>query len=166
MRRISPHSPLRVVIPADDAPEARHLLQTGRDALAFYYQQFALSLRAPLLTVVVHERDLSVPFSAVADNMVFLARDLVRVPALAHKFPEFVLARGLAQQWWGLRTAYNLRTERWVGEDWPRTWPRVGWNIPMVVAGHLSPGKLPGFPICHFGNSISTFPIAYWSLTV
>ena len=108
--------PLRVVIPADDAPEARHLLQTGRDALAFYYQQFALSLRAPLLTVVVHERDLSVPFSAVADNMVFLARDLVRVPALAHKFPEFVLARGLAQQWWGLRTAYNLRTERWVGE--------------------------------------------------
>ncbi len=42
-----------------------------------------MSLRAPLLTVVVHERDLSVPFSAVADNMVFLARDLVRVRALA-----------------------------------------------------------------------------------
>ena len=108
--------PLRVVVPVSDAPEARHLLQTLRDVLAFYHQQFALSLRAPLLTVVVHERDLSVPFSAVADNMVFLARDLVRVPALAHKFPEFVLARGLAQQWWGLRTAYNLRTERWVGE--------------------------------------------------
>jgi hypothetical protein len=108
--------PLYMMIPADDAPEARHLLQTMRDALAFYHQQFALALRAPLLTVVVHERDLSVPFSAVADNMVFLSRDLVRVPALLHKIPEFVLARGLAQQWWGLRTAYNLRTERWVGE--------------------------------------------------
>ena len=108
--------PLRVVLPAGDASEARHLLQTSRDALAFYRQQFALAPRAPLLTVVVHERDLSVPFSTVADNMIFLARDLVRVPALAHKFPEFVLARGLAQQWWGLRTAYNLRTERWVGE--------------------------------------------------
>ena len=104
--------PLRVVIPASDAPEARHLLQTWRDALAFYHQQFALSLRAPLLTVVVHERDLSVPFSAVADNMVFLARDLVRVPALAHKFPEFMLARGLAQQWWGLRCS----ALSWVGE--------------------------------------------------
>ena len=71
---------------------------------------------APLLTVVVHERDLSLPFSAVADHMVFVARDLVRVPTLLYKLPEFVLARGLAQQWWGLRTAYNLRTERWVGE--------------------------------------------------
>ncbi len=38
------------------------------------------------------------------------------MPALLHKIPEFMLARGLAQQWWGLRTAYNLRTERWVGE--------------------------------------------------
>jgi hypothetical protein len=108
--------PLHMMIPAADVPEARHLLQTMRDALAFYYQQFALALRAPLLTAVVHERDLSVPFSTVADNMVFLSRDLVRVPALLHKIPEFVLARGLAQQWWGLRTAYNLRTERWVGE--------------------------------------------------
>jgi hypothetical protein len=108
--------PLRMMTPAADAPMARHLLQTMRDALAFYQQQFALALRAPLLTVVVHERDLSVPFSAMADNMVFLSRDLIRMPALAHKFPEFVLARGLAQQWWGLRTAYNLRTERWVGE--------------------------------------------------
>ena len=108
--------PLRVVIPADDAPEASHLLQTMRLVLAFYRQQLALAPHAPLLTVVVHERDLSLPFSAVADNMVFLARDLVRVPTLLYKLPEFVLARGLAQQWWGLRTAYNLRTERWVGE--------------------------------------------------
>ena len=84
MRRISHTIPHCVwwSLPSD-APEARHLLQTLRDVLAFYHQQFALSLRAPLLTVVVHERDLSVPFSAVADNMVFLARDLVRVPALA-----------------------------------------------------------------------------------
>ena len=108
--------PLRVVVPADDAPEATHLLQTMRLVLAFYRQQLALARRAPWLTVVVHERDLSVPFSAVADNMVFLARDAVRVPTLLYKLPEFVLARGLAQQWWGLRTAYNLRTERWVGE--------------------------------------------------
>ena len=108
--------PLRVVLPAKDAPEASHLLQTMRSVLAFYGQQLALAPYAPLLTVVVHERDLSLPFSAVADNMVFLARDLVRVPALLYKLPEFVLARGLAQQWWGLRTAYNLRTERWVGE--------------------------------------------------
>ena len=109
--------PLHVVLPADDAPEASHLLQTMRRVLAFYGQQLALAPYAPLLTVVVHERDLSLPFfSAVADNMVFLARDLVRVPALLYKLPEFVLARGLAQQWWGLRTAYNLRTERWVGE--------------------------------------------------
>jgi hypothetical protein len=108
--------PLRVVMPAGDASEAPHLLQTMRLALAFYRQQFALAPRLPLLTVVVHERDLSLPFSAVADNMVFLARDLVRVPTLLFKLPEFILARGLAQQWWGLRTAYNLRTERWVGE--------------------------------------------------
>src|SRR5215510_4758365 len=108
--------PLRVVLPADDTPEASHLLQSMRLVLAFYCQQLALVPYAPLLTVVVHERDLSLPFSAVADNMVFLARDLVRVPTLLYKFPEFVLARGLAQQWWGLRTAYNLRTERWVGE--------------------------------------------------
>ena len=108
--------PLRVLLPAADAPEARHLLQTLRDALVFYQQALALTVPAPLLTVVVHERDLSVPLSAVANNMIFLARDLVRVPALLHKVPEFMLARGLAQQWWGLRTAYNLRTERWVGE--------------------------------------------------
>src|SRR5205823_5773303 len=33
-----------------------------------------------------------------------------------HKFPEYFVARGLAGQWWGLHTAYNRRTERWVGE--------------------------------------------------
>jgi Peptidase family M1 domain/Omp85 superfamily domain len=108
--------PLRVVVPTADAPRARHLLQTMRRILAWYRQHLALTLHAPLLTAVVQERDLSVPFSAVADHMVFVARDAVRVPALLHKLPEFVLARGLAQQWWGLRTAYNLRTERWVGE--------------------------------------------------
>src|SRR5215475_9445243 len=68
--------PLRVVVPAGDTSEAHHLLQTMRLALAFYRQEVALVPYAPLLTVVVHERDLSLPFSAVADNMVFLARDL------------------------------------------------------------------------------------------
>jgi len=118
--------PLRVVVPAADAPEASHLLQTMRLVLALYRQRWALAPYAPLLTVVVHERDLSLPFSAVADNMVFLARDLVRVPTLLDKLPEFVLARGLAQQWWGLRTAYNLRTERWVGEGLA-TYMAVRW---------------------------------------
>src|SRR5207237_2125060 len=108
--------PLRVVVPSDDAAAATHLLETLRHVLAFYRQQLTLPLPAPLLTVVVHERDLSVPFSAVADNALFLSRDLIRVPALGHKFPEYVVARGLAQQWWGLHTAYNLRTEGWVGE--------------------------------------------------
>ena len=104
--------PLRVVVPAGDASEAHHLLQTMRRALAFYRQEVAVAPRAPVLTVVVYEGDLSLPFSTVADHMVFLARDLVRVPTLLSKLPEFVLARGLAQQWWGLHTAYNLRTER------------------------------------------------------
>lgn len=108
--------PLRVVVPAGDASEATRLLQTLRQALAFYRQQLALPLSAPLFTVVVHERDLSVPFSAVADNVVFLSRDLIRMPNLVHKLPEYMVARGLAQQEWGLHTAYNLHTERWVGE--------------------------------------------------
>src|SRR5262249_50047896 len=108
--------PLRVLAPADDAPEARHMLQTLRRILAFYHQEFALSLRSPQFTVVVHDRDLSWPFSAAADNMLLLSRDLLRVPDLVHKLSEYFVARGLAGQWWGLHTAYNLRTERWVGE--------------------------------------------------
>ena len=118
--------PLRVVVPAGDASEAHHLLQTMRRALAFYRQEVAVAPRAPVLTVVVYEGDLSLPFSTVADHMVFLARDLVRVPTLLSKLPEFVLARGLAQQWWGLHTAYNLRTERWVGEGLA-TYMAVRW---------------------------------------
>jgi hypothetical protein len=118
--------PLRVVVPADDAPKAHHLLYTMRRVLAWYHQHLALPLRAPLFTVVVQERDLSVPFSAVADHMVFMTRDAVRVPTLLYKLPEFVLARGLAQQQWGLRTAYNRRTERWVGEGLA-TYMAVRW---------------------------------------
>jgi hypothetical protein len=108
--------PLRVLLPAADAPMAQHLLQTLGHALEFYRQQFGLVSQAPLLTVVVHERDLSFPFSSVADNLIFLGRDLVRVPDLLDKLPEYVLARGLAQQYWGLHTAYNLRTDNWLGE--------------------------------------------------
>jgi hypothetical protein len=108
--------PLRVLAPADDAPEARHMLQILRRILTFYHQEFALSLHSPQFTVVVHERDLSWPFSAAADNMLLLSRDLLRVPDLVHKLSEYFVARGLAGQWWGLHTAYNLRTERWVGE--------------------------------------------------
>lgn len=108
--------PLRVVVPPGDAARAPRLLRTLQHILAFYRQQWALPLQAPLLTLVVHERDLSWPFSAVADNVLFLSRDLARVPDLVHKLPEFFAARSLAQQWWGLRTAHNLRTEHWVGE--------------------------------------------------
>src|SRR5215471_12639192 len=108
--------PLRVVAPAGDGPKARDMLQILRRIVAFYQQEFALSLHSPQFTLVVHERDLSWPFSATADNMLFLSRDVLRVPDLIHKLPEYFVARGLATQWWGLRTAYNLRTERWVGE--------------------------------------------------
>ena len=108
--------PLRVLVPAGDAAGAPHLLQTLQHILALYRQQWALPLRAPLFTLVVHERDLSWPFSAVADNMLFLSRDLAQVPDLAHKLPEYFVARGVARQWWGLHTAHNPRTEHWVGE--------------------------------------------------
>ena len=108
--------PLRVVVPAGDAAGAAHLLRLLQPILAFYRQQWTLPLRAPLFTLVVHERDLSWPFSAVADNMLFLSRDMAQVPDLAHKLPEYFMARGVARQWWGLHRAHNPRTEHWVGE--------------------------------------------------
>lgn len=111
------HTPaLRVLVPPGDTSTAAHLLQTLRAVLAFYRQQFALVPSAPGLTVVVHERDSSWPFGATADNLLFLSRDLVRVPSVARRLVEYFVARGVAQQWWGVRTAYNLNTDRWVGE--------------------------------------------------
>jgi hypothetical protein len=107
---------LRILMHPDDAAQAAHLLQTLRTILAFYRQQYSLVLPTPTFAVVVHERDLSWPFSAVADNLLFLSRDLLRVPSLMFKLAEYFTARGVAQQWWGLRTAYNLNTERWIGE--------------------------------------------------
>jgi hypothetical protein len=107
---------LRVLVPPGDKSEAGHLLRTLRSVVEFYHQQFGLVLPTPVFTVVVHERDTSWPYSAAADNMLFLSRDLVRVPSLLRKLPEYFTARGVAQQWWGLRTAYNLNTERWIGE--------------------------------------------------
>lgn len=108
--------PLMVFSPADDASQADHLLQTMSTVLAFYQRRFALTLAAPQLTVVIHERDASWPYSAAANHLIFLSRDLVRVPSLVRKFVEYQLARNLAGQWWGLRTVYNVNTERWIGE--------------------------------------------------
>lgn len=111
------HAPqLRVLVPTGEDEVGRQMLPLLPQMLAFYREQWALELAAPWLTVIVHERDLSEPLSAVADNMIWLSRDLVRVPGLLHKLPEYILARGLAQQWWGLQTAFNLQTERWIGE--------------------------------------------------
>jgi Peptidase family M1 domain/Omp85 superfamily domain len=111
------HTPaLRVLVPPGDTFVAAHLLQTLRTVLAFYQQQFGFTLPTPVFTLVVHERDQSWPFGAVADNMLFLSRDLVRVPSIVHKLIEYFVARGVAQQWWGLHLAYNLNTERWIGE--------------------------------------------------
>jgi hypothetical protein len=107
---------LRVLVPPGDTFAAAQLLQTLRVVLAFYQQQFAFTLSTPVFTLVVQERDLSWPFGAVADNMLFLSRDLVRVPSVVYKLIEYFVARGVAQQWWGLQTAYNLNTERWIGE--------------------------------------------------
>jgi hypothetical protein len=87
-----------------------------RDILTFYRWEFGLAVPENRFVVVVHERDLSLPFSAVADQLLFLSRDLVRMPALVRKLVEFYLARGVAQQQWGLRTAYHLDTSRWIGE--------------------------------------------------
>jgi hypothetical protein len=111
------HTPaLRIILPPGDKGEAAPLVQTLRTVLAFYQQQFALVLPTSSFTVIVHERDLSWPFGAVADNLLFLSRDLIRVPSLVRKVVEFFVARGVAQQWWGLRPAYHLNTERWIGE--------------------------------------------------
>ncbi len=99
-----------------DQPETARFVGITRDILDFYRQQFAVTVPDTRFVVVVHERDLSLPFSAAADQLLFLSRDLVRMPALARKLVEFYLARGVAQQQWGLRTAYNLDTSRWIGE--------------------------------------------------
>ncbi len=101
---------------ARDQPQMTRLVGILRDILTFYRQQFAATVPDTRFVVVVHERDLSLPFSAVADQLLFLSRDLVRMPSLARKLAEFYLARGVAQQQWGLRTAYNHETSRWIGE--------------------------------------------------
>lgn len=111
------HTPaLQVMVPPGESSRAAFLLQTLRSVLGFYRQQFALTSPGTVLTVVVHERDQSWPFSASADHLLFLSRDLVRVPDLIHRLVAYFMARGVAQQWWGLRVAYNLHTERWIGE--------------------------------------------------
>jgi hypothetical protein len=111
------HTPvLQVVVPPGERSRAAFLLQTLRNVLGFYRQQFGLIFPGAVLTVVVHERDQSWPLSASADHVLFLSRDLVRVPDLIHKLVAYFVARGVAQQWWGLRVAYNLHTERWIGE--------------------------------------------------
>ena len=107
---------LRVLLPPRDAKFAAPIMQTLRSVLAFYHQYFGLTLPEPILTVVVHERDQSWPYSAVTENLIFLSRDLVRVPALVRRLREYFLARALVRQWWGLRTAYNRNTDRWIGE--------------------------------------------------
>jgi hypothetical protein len=110
-------------------------LQTLRAVLAFYQQQFALVLPASTFSVVVHERDLSWPFGASADNLLFMSRDLVRVPSLVRKLVESFVARGVAQQWWGMRTAYHLNTERWIGEGLA-TYLALRW-----LDHHYGPGR-------------------------
>ena len=112
IRNVCNRCALRVLVPPGDASRAAHLLQTLRTALAFYHKEFGLVLPTSIFTLVVHERDQSWPFGAIADNLLFLSRDLVRVPSLARKLVEYHVTRGLAQQWWGLRTAYNLHTQR------------------------------------------------------
>jgi hypothetical protein len=101
---------------ARDQPGALRLVGILRDIFAFYRREFAVTVPETRFVVVVHDRDLSLPFSAVADQLLFLSRDLLRTPALIRKLVEFHLARGVAQQQWGLRTAYNLDTSRWIGE--------------------------------------------------
>ena len=130
------HPPgLRVVVPPGDKTAAPHLLQTLQTVLAFYHQQFALALPAATFTVVVHERDQSWPYGAAADNLLFVSRDLIRVPSLVRRLVEFFVARGVAQQWWGLRTAYNLDTERWIGEGLA-TYLALRW-----LDHHYGPGR-------------------------
>ena len=107
---------LRVLLRPRDATFAVPIIETLRSVLAFYQQHFGLTLPEPILTVVVHERDQSWPYSAVTENLIFLSRDLVRVPALVRRLREYFLARALVGQWWGLRTAYNRNTDQWIGE--------------------------------------------------
>lgn len=101
---------------ARDQPDISRLVGVVRDMLAFYRRQLVATAPDTRFVVVVHERDLGFPFSAVADQLLFLSRDLVRTPALIRKLVEFHLARGVAQQQWGLRAAYHLNTSRWIGE--------------------------------------------------
>jgi hypothetical protein len=83
------HTPaLRIVLHPSDAAQAVHLLQTLRTILEFYRQQYSLALPTTTFTVVIHERDLSWPFGAVADNLLFLSRDLMRVPSLVFNLVE------------------------------------------------------------------------------
>ena len=99
-----------------DEPHTSRFVGLARDILTFYRQQFGVAAPDPHFTVVAHERDSRLPFSAAADGLLFLSRDLIRVPGLLRKLVEFYLARGAAQQQWGLRTAYNLDASRWIGE--------------------------------------------------
>ena len=111
------HTPrLRVFALPHDRADAARLLHILRTILDFYQHEFALKLPNLALSVVLHERTVRWPFSASADNLIFLSRDAVRVPSLLQKFPAYFLARSAAQQWWGLRIAHNVNTERWIGE--------------------------------------------------
>lgn len=108
--------PVQVLSLPADAPEAATLLRTLQAILAFYQQQFALTLPGPALTVVIHERDGSWPLSVAANHLQFVSRDVMRVPSLIHKLWEYHVARTVVQQWVGVHTTYNLRTERWIGD--------------------------------------------------
>ncbi len=99
-----------------DQPAAARLVSVMRSIVDFYRDEFQLSRSANTFSIVVHERDLALPFSASADNLFFLSLDIVRLPSLLRKLADFYIARGLAQQQWGLRTAYNLNTSSWIGE--------------------------------------------------
>ncbi len=137
-QRLEEHGPdvlLRVLMPPGETTDSRPLLHTLQQALTYYREQWGLRLPPTQLTLVVHERDLSTPFSTVADHLVFLSRDLADVPYLMHKFPAYVIARSLAKQWWNLRTAHNLRTERWVGEGL-NTYLAIRW-----VEATYGPGR-------------------------
>lgn len=99
-----------------DESAATRLVQTLRSVVDFYRDEFQLSFPHEPFSVIVHERDSTLPFSASADNLFFLSLDVIRLPSLIRKLADFYIARGLAQQQWGLRTAYNLNTSSWIGE--------------------------------------------------
>lgn len=107
--------PLRVAVTRADAALAPHLLETVRSVVVFLHTTYDLTLPAAF-TVVVHERDTSWPFSADAPGMLLVSRDLLRVPGLIRKLLEYHIARGVGQQWFGIQTASNLNTERWIHE--------------------------------------------------